>query len=68
MSSAQTAVKEAAAKYALWTTAESAIKAAEDAAKAGDSDAVIKNAKRAEQQARLGLEQAKLPPLELKNL
>ena len=68
LSSAQVAVKEAQAKYALWTTAESAIKTAEDAAKAGDSDAVIKNAKFAEQQARLGLEQAKVRALEMKDL
>ena len=68
LSSAEVAVKEAQAKYALWTTAETAIKAAEEAAKAGDSDAVLKNAKTAEQQARLGLEQTKVPPLELKNL
>jgi len=68
LSSAQAAVKEAQAKYALWTTAESAIKAAEDAAKVGDSDAVLKNAKTAEQQGRLGLAQAKVPPLEAKNL
>ncbi|HYP69017.1 MAG TPA: hypothetical protein VEP67_12315 [Thiobacillaceae bacterium] len=65
---AEIAVKEAQAKYALWTTAENAIKAAEEAAKAGNSEGVIKNAKIAEEQAHLGLAQAKVPPLELKNL
>jgi len=65
---AQTAVKEAKAKYALWTTAENALNAAEEAAQKGDSEGVMKNAKTAEEQAHLGMEQAKLPPLELKNL
>ncbi|MGA7180437.1 MAG: hypothetical protein WBX11_12725 [Thiobacillaceae bacterium] len=65
---AEATVKEAKAKYALWTTAESAIKAAEEAAAKGDNDGVIKNAKTAQEQAQFGLEQAKLPPLELKNL
>jgi len=65
---AETAVKEAKAKYALWTTAESAITAAEEAAAKGDSESVMKNAKTAEEQAHLGLEQAKMPPLQLKNL
>jgi murein lipoprotein len=68
LTSAEVAVKDAKAKNALWTTAETAIKAAEEAAKTGDSEAVMKNAKTAEQQARLGLEQAKGPALELKNL
>jgi murein lipoprotein len=65
---AEAVVKEAKAKYALWTTADSAITAAEEAATKGDSEGVIKNAKTAEQQAQLGLEQAKMPPLQLKNL
>jgi hypothetical protein len=65
---AEVAVTEAEAKYALWTTAKTAIQTAEEAAKAGDSDAVLKNAKMAEEQARLGLIQAKARPLELKNL
>lgn len=68
LKSAEAAVLEAQKKYALWTTADTAIKAAEQAAKAGDSDAVIKNAKIAEQQAHLGLVQAKAPPLDMKNL
>jgi hypothetical protein len=68
LAAAHAAVDEAKAQYALWTTAESAIKAAEDAATKGDSDSVIKNAKLAEDLANLGLEQAKLPPLELMNL
>lgn len=65
---AEAGVKEAKDKYALWTTAESAIKAAEDAAAKGDSDGVLKNSKTAEEQTKLGLIQAKLPPLQLKNL
>jgi hypothetical protein len=68
LAAAQAAVDEAKAHYALWTTAESAMKAAEEAATKGDSDGVIKNAKMAEDLANLGLQQAKLPPLELKDL
>ncbi|MGO9446773.1 MAG: hypothetical protein ACLPXB_18650 [Thiobacillaceae bacterium] len=68
LAAAHAAVDEAKAQYALWTTAESAMKAAEEAATKGDSEGVIKNAKMAEDLANLGLEQAKLPPLALKNL
>lgn len=68
LSNAAAAVKEAKEKYALWTTAENALNAANEAAAKGDSEAVIKNAKTAEEQAHLGLEQAQKPPLELKNL
>lgn len=68
LSAAQADVKEAKAKNALWTTAENALKAAETAAEKGDSEGVIKNAKTASDHVKMGLEQAKLPPLQLKDL
>jgi hypothetical protein len=68
LSQAQAAIKEAKSKYALWTTAEKAMDAAEADAKKGDSAGVIKNAKMAEDLAHLGIAQLNEPPLELKNL
>jgi murein lipoprotein len=68
LTAAQAAVKDAKSKDALWTTAESALKAAEEAAKKGDSAAVITNAEKATSQAKLGLEQKNYPVLQLKNL
>lgn len=68
LASAQAAVKDAKAKNALWTTAESALKAAEEAEKKGDSAAVISNAEKAKQQADLGMGQLKYPVGQLKDL
>ena len=68
LSAAQAAAQDAKAKGALWTTAENALKAAEAAAEKGDSEGVIKNAKTASDQVKLGLEQAKYPTLQLKDL
>jgi murein lipoprotein len=45
----------------LWTTADQALKNAEDAAKKGDSAAVLKNARAASEFAKLGTIQAKYP-------
>ncbi len=44
-------------KFALWTTADAALKAAQKAARSGDSNAVINHAGSASAQARLGLAQ-----------
>lgn len=68
LTAAQAAVKDAKAKDALWTTAEAALKAAEDAAKKGDSVAVINNAQKAQELAKLGLQQKNYPVLQLKDL
>ena len=68
LTAAQAAVKDAKSKGALWTTADSALTAAEEAANKGDSEGVIKNAKTASEQAKLGLEQMKYPVLQLKDL
>ena len=59
-------VKAAQARFALWTTAEAAYKSALEAAKAGDSEAVLKQAKFASDQAALGLGQLDYPTTELK--
>lgn len=68
LASAQAVVKDAKAKNGLWTTAESALKAAEEAEKKGDSAAVIKNAETAKHQAEGGLKQLNYPTLQLKDL
>ncbi|HSO06244.1 MAG TPA: hypothetical protein VLW45_03335 [Pelomicrobium sp.] len=54
---AATKKKEAA----LWTTADKALKQAEEAAKKGDNAAVLKNAKIASDHAKLGAMQTKYP-------
>lgn len=46
---------------ALWTTADKALKQAEEAAKKGDNAAVLKNAKVASDHAKLGIMQANYP-------
>lgn len=68
LTAAQAAVKEAKSKGALWTTADNALKAAEAAAAKGDSEGVMKNAKTASDHVKMGMEQAKYPTLQLKDL
>jgi hypothetical protein len=68
LAAAQAAVKEAKAKNALWTTAEDALKAAEEAEKKGDSAAVVSNAQKAQDHAQMGLQQANYPVPKLKEL
>ncbi len=68
LTAAQTAVKEAKARNALWTTAEDALKAAEAAEKKGDSAAVISNAQKAQDHARMGIRQTGYPLLQVKEL
>jgi murein lipoprotein len=65
LAAAQADVKAAKAKNALWTTSESALKAAEEAAGKGDSAAVLKQAKLASDQARKGLAQVDYPTLKV---
>ncbi len=66
LTQAENDVTDAKAKFALWTTAESALQAAREAAAAGDSAGVIKHAGFASSQVKLGLEQLKLPSTERK--
>ena len=54
-------VKAAAAKDALWTTAQAALKEAEQAAKKGNGADVVKFSKIASDQAELGLAQTGYP-------
>ena len=65
LTAAQADVKAAKAKNALWTTAESALKAAEEAAAKGDSATVLKEAKLASNQAQKGLAQLNYPMLKI---
>jgi len=61
LAKAEADTKAADAKGALWTTAQDALKAAQEAAKKGDSAAVIKNAKAASEHAALGNNQKAYP-------
>jgi len=65
LTAAQADVKDAKAKNALWTTAESALKDAEEAAAKGDSATVLKEAKLASNQVQKGLAQLNYPPLKV---
>ena len=58
-------VKMAKAKFALWTTAEKALKDAQEAAKTGDSDKVLKAAAIVSSQVKAGLEQLNYPSTEI---
>lgn len=66
LAAAEADVKKAKAEFALWTTAESAFKAAQESAKTGDSEAVIKQAKKASALVELGLKQKSYPSTEMK--
>lgn len=68
LTAAEAAVKDAKAKNALWTTAEDALKAAKAAADKGDSAAVISNAQKAQDHAKMGLQQANYPVPQIKDL
>ncbi len=63
---AEADVSYAKSKFALWTTAEAALAAAQAAARAGDSARVIKQSGFASSQVRLGLEQLSYPTTERK--
>lgn len=58
---AEADVKEAREQKALWTTADDALKKAQDAAAKGDSAATLKFAKTASEHAKLGLKQKSYP-------
>ena len=66
LTQAENDVSDARAKFALWTTAESALQAAREAAAVGDSAGVMRHAGFASSQVKLGLEQLKLPSTERK--
>lgn len=66
LTQAEADVKMAKSKFALWTTSESALKAAQEAAKAGDSAAVMKQAGMASALAKAGIGQLSYPSTEQK--
>jgi hypothetical protein len=59
-------VTAAKAQFALWTTADTALKPAEDAVKTGDSATVIAKAKFASAQCKAGIAQLSYPSTETK--
>ena len=63
LSAAQADVKAVKSKNALWTTSDSALKAAEEAAAKGDSATVLKQANWASSQAKLSTNQLTYPTL-----
>lgn len=65
LTAAQADVKASKDRNDLWTTAADALKAAEAAADKGDSATVLKEAKRASDQARKALAQLNYPMLKV---
>ena len=65
LSAAQADVKDAKAKNILWTTADAALKAAEAAAKKGDSATVIKQSKLASDHVQKARVQMSYPVLKV---
>lgn len=61
---AEAIAEQARSAHALWTTADSALRKAREAAQAGDSAMVLQQAKTAADQARLGLAQKNYPSTE----
>ena len=62
---AQADAKMAKSKNALWTTAEDSLKAAEEAAKNGDSATVIKQSAQASDHVRKGMAQLDYPAIKV---
>lgn len=65
LADAEAAAKDANAKFALWTTADDALKAAKAAAEKGDSETVIKQSKRVQEHVKLGTAQLNYPLLKI---
>jgi len=66
LASAEADWKKAKSEFALWTTTDKAFKDAQSAAKAGDSAAVVKLAKRVTDTVKIALEQKNYPSTEMK--
>jgi hypothetical protein len=66
LAQAEADIAYARAKFALWTTAESALAAAREAALRGDSTEVMRQAGFASGQVRLGIKQLDYPSTERK--
>lgn len=65
LKAAQDDVKMAKSQNALWTTAADSLKAAEEAAKKGDSATVIKESAEARDHVRRGINQLKYPQIKI---
>jgi murein lipoprotein len=65
LAAAQADVKDASSKFALWTTADAALKAAQEAAAKGDNATVIKQSKLASDHAKKGVAQLNYPMLKV---
>ena len=65
LAAAQADAKNAKAKNALWTTAEAALKAAEDAAAKGDSATVLKQSRLVSDHVAKGIAQLDYPMLKI---
>ena len=65
LAEAEAAVRAAAAKHALWTTAEEALEAARSACANGEYADAANAARRAAEQARLGIAQTQYPTFPL---
>lgn len=65
LTAAKAEAKDAKAKNALWTTAENALKAADEAAAKGDSDTVMKQVKLARDHIQKGLAQMNYPMIKV---
>jgi hypothetical protein len=68
LAEAEAAVKAAAAKRALWTTAEDALREARSALAVGECERAARAAGVAAEQARLGIEQTRYPMLQFPRL
>jgi len=68
LADAETAIQAAAAKGALWTTAEDAIHEARTAFAAGEYERAARAAGVAAEQAQLGIEQTRYPMLQFPRL
>jgi murein lipoprotein len=65
LKAAQDEAKAAKASFSLWTTADAAVKAAEEAAAKGDSATVLKQAKLARAHIKLASEQNNYPMIKV---
>jgi flagellar basal body L-ring protein FlgH len=65
LAKAEADVKTAKSQFALWTVAQNALNAAQEAAKAGDSAGVIKESDQASKFVALGLAQNNYPSTEM---
>ena len=65
LTQAEADVQAAQAAFTLWLPAENALKAAQEAAKTGDSAAVLRHAKAVGELTKLGAEQAGYPSTEM---